>query len=346
MLCFNVALLYFFVLFKPATPVEITNTYYGGIQTGSPFNITWDDASGPVTILLREGNTTIPSQAEAKAIWVDLTGTYFTWYPGPILGTGLYRFQLDDAAVEPVYSPLFELTYIPGVYTTSSTTSATPTPTSQPSTAISSNATPTSASTTAANTPTTSAAQTGTSTKAAPKTAVKVGVIIALLFLIALTTFGVISLIRKRAARKKRASQASAAPSTGDGILPKDPDLEHGHGGPAEMSGALDSAISISNGVSSPTTISSSRRPSTRPTTGSDLGMEGLAEEHEMEPVEIGSSEQGPVEIGSSGYGKEMSAQEKGKAVEMEANQRVRFEERKGRRRGVRLLVGRMNIWF
>jgi hypothetical protein len=69
MLCFNVALLYFFVLFKPATPVEITNTYYGGIQTGSPFNITWDDASGPVTILLREGNTTIPSQAEAKAIW-------------------------------------------------------------------------------------------------------------------------------------------------------------------------------------------------------------------------------------------------------------------------------------
>jgi len=69
MLCFNVALLYFFVLFKPATAVQITNTEYNGIQTGSPFNVTWTDAAGPVTILLREGNTTDPSKAEAKAIW-------------------------------------------------------------------------------------------------------------------------------------------------------------------------------------------------------------------------------------------------------------------------------------
>jgi len=131
----------------------------------------------------------------------------------------------------------------------------------------------------------------------------------------------------------------------GDGIIPKETDVEHGHGGNAQMSGALDSATNISNCVSSPT-VSTSRGGSTRPTTGSDLGMEGVAEEMEMEPVEIGSSEQGPIEIGSSGYGKIMSAQEKGKAVEMEANQRIKFEERKRRRRGVRLMVGRRKILF
>jgi hypothetical protein len=69
MLCFNVALLYFFVLFKPATAVEITNTNFNGIQTGSPFTITWSGNAGPVTILLRMGNNTDPSKDIAKAIW-------------------------------------------------------------------------------------------------------------------------------------------------------------------------------------------------------------------------------------------------------------------------------------
>lgn len=105
------------------------------------------------------------------------------------------------------------------------------------------------------------------------------------------------------------------------------------------MSGALDSAISISAGVSSPTTGTiGSRRPSTRPGTGSDIEMVEVVEEPEPEPE--------PVEIGSSGYGKEMSRQEKDKAVELEANRRVKFEERKRRRRGVRLMIGRMKILF
>jgi hypothetical protein len=72
MLCFNVALLYFFVLFKPATAVQITNTEFNGIQTGSPFTITWTDNSGPVTILLRMGNSTDLTKLDAKAIWGGL----------------------------------------------------------------------------------------------------------------------------------------------------------------------------------------------------------------------------------------------------------------------------------
>lgn len=69
MLRFNVALLYFFVAFKPATAVTITNTDYSGIQTGSPFTITWTNASALVTILLKMGNSTNVNDLKAMAIW-------------------------------------------------------------------------------------------------------------------------------------------------------------------------------------------------------------------------------------------------------------------------------------
>jgi hypothetical protein len=122
------------------------------------------------------------------------------------------------------------------------------------------------------------------------------------------------------------------------------------------MSGALDSAISISNGVCSPTTDISSRRPSTRPSTGPTIEEEVEMVVVQQEPVEIGSSGYGreltprekeqAIEIGSSGYGKQMSGQEKEKAVEVEAHQNIPFEERKRRRRGIRLMIERTKIWF
>jgi hypothetical protein len=114
------------------------------------------------------------------------------------------------------------------------------------------------------------------------------------------------------------------------------------------MSGALDSAISISNahGAGTNSAAISSRRPSTRPPTSeaslnsnfrtldSDIASDEIAE-LEGEGLEL----QERVEIGSSGYGKQMSGMEKRLAVEMEAQQRVKFEERKRRRRGVKLMV-------
>jgi hypothetical protein len=69
MLRFDVALLYFFIAFKPATAVTITNTDYSGIQTGSPFTITWTDASTLVTILLKTGNSTNVNDLKVAAIW-------------------------------------------------------------------------------------------------------------------------------------------------------------------------------------------------------------------------------------------------------------------------------------
>ncbi len=72
MLCFNAALLYFFVLFKRATAVQITNSNYDGIQTGKPFTVTWTDASGPVTMLLRMGNSTDLSKLTAMSVWGTL----------------------------------------------------------------------------------------------------------------------------------------------------------------------------------------------------------------------------------------------------------------------------------
>jgi hypothetical protein len=39
-----------------------------------------------------------------------------------------------------------------------------------------------------------------------------------------------------------------------------------------------------------------------------------------------------------------MSGLEKGSAIELEANQRIKFEERKRWRKGVRLMIGRRKI--
>jgi hypothetical protein len=69
MLCFNVALLYFFVVFKPAAAVEFTNTDFDGIETGKNYTVTWADNSGPVTLVLRMGNDTDLSKLTAMAIW-------------------------------------------------------------------------------------------------------------------------------------------------------------------------------------------------------------------------------------------------------------------------------------
>lgn len=58
MLCFNIVLVYFVVLFRPAHAVTITTTDYSGIQTGTPFTLTWTDASGLVTVILQKVNIT------------------------------------------------------------------------------------------------------------------------------------------------------------------------------------------------------------------------------------------------------------------------------------------------
>ena len=127
------------------------------------------------------------------------------------------------------------------------------------------------------------------------------------------------------------------------------------------MSGALDSAISISNGNTNSNTNThspieygtntvtiSSRRPSTRPPTSEaslNSNFRTLDSSDEIAELEgEGLELQERVEIGSSGYGKQPSQAEREVAVEMEAQQRVKFEERKRRRRGVRLLVGGRKI--
>jgi hypothetical protein len=69
MLCFNVVLLSFVVLFRPANAVTITNTDYSGIQTGTPFTVTWTDASGPVAVILKMGNSTNFDALEAIRMW-------------------------------------------------------------------------------------------------------------------------------------------------------------------------------------------------------------------------------------------------------------------------------------
>jgi len=315
--------------------VKITNTDYSGIETGSPFTITWTNASAPVTILLKMGNSTNVNDLKAVAIWVDLLGTSFDWTPAPMLETGPYRFELADSAVAPDYSPQFMLTHVGGSAVSSSLTTPLPTPTNTflTSTTASSTAQSTSAPPSSTSAPISAASSTATdvtqSTGEASrhrKPAIIAGIVIGLSLLIVLTSYFAICLLRDRCHRKKLPAQSSDKSKPTDGDASKGIDIESGtKGGRVEMSGALDSVSSVAI---------SSRRPSTRPGTGEEIA----------EPEQKQEPESEPVEIGSSGYGKEMSEVEKGKAVELEPNQRVRFEERKRRRRGVKLAVGRLRI--
>lgn len=91
------------------------------IQTGTPFDITWTDASGPVTLLLKNGPTTnlvtvatiackyiqnliaallylLLLRLELTWEWTaGLTGTSYVWSPSTSLATGEYVLEIEDS---------------------------------------------------------------------------------------------------------------------------------------------------------------------------------------------------------------------------------------------------------
>ena len=73
---FNVALLYFVVLFKPALAVRITNADFDGIQTGVPFTVTWADNDAPVSMLLRYGNSSNVNFLKIIKLWSTSESTW------------------------------------------------------------------------------------------------------------------------------------------------------------------------------------------------------------------------------------------------------------------------------
>ncbi|OLN88796.1 hypothetical protein CCHL11_01990 [Colletotrichum chlorophyti] len=90
-----------------AQAVELTNSNYD-IQAGQPFEITWTNAQGPVTLTLKNGPET--NLQDVSVITSGASGNSFTWTPSASLPTDQYAIQITDGSGTPNYSPQFTLT--------------------------------------------------------------------------------------------------------------------------------------------------------------------------------------------------------------------------------------------
>ncbi|KAI2619357.1 Ser-Thr-rich glycosyl-phosphatidyl-inositol-anchored membrane family-domain-containing protein [Hypomontagnella submonticulosa] len=133
--------------------VIITNSNFDNIQVGKPFEITWSEATGPVTLTLKDGpkdNLETVSQLISGA-----TGESYSWTPASSLPSGTYAIEINDGT-DVNYSQQFEVTG-----GSSSSTSASSTGSRTSSTTITST---TSSETTSSTSSTTSSTSQSTST--------------------------------------------------------------------------------------------------------------------------------------------------------------------------------------
>ncbi|KAI1075820.1 hypothetical protein F5B20DRAFT_584985 [Whalleya microplaca] len=77
-----------------ANAVIITNSNFDGIEAGQPFEITWDEATGPVTLTLKSGAAN--NLNTVAQITTGATGSSFTWTPATSLASGQYAFEISD----------------------------------------------------------------------------------------------------------------------------------------------------------------------------------------------------------------------------------------------------------
>jgi len=99
----------------------LTNPDYSGITAGVPFTITWSGASGPVTIILKNGPA---GNLKTVAVLTDgETDGSFTWTPSKSLPDGTYAFEIKDSSGIN-YSPQFELSGGAASSATSATSSS------------------------------------------------------------------------------------------------------------------------------------------------------------------------------------------------------------------------------
>ncbi|KAI1203908.1 Ser-Thr-rich glycosyl-phosphatidyl-inositol-anchored membrane family-domain-containing protein [Nemania serpens] len=136
--------------------VHLTNSNFDGIEAGSTFKITWDDAEGPVTLTLKNG----PSDdlKDVETITANASGKSFVWPVDPALTTGNYAIEITDGT-DVNYSKAFS---VEGT-APSSSSSATPSSTSS-STSSTSSSSSSSSSTESSSTKTSSSATSSSST--------------------------------------------------------------------------------------------------------------------------------------------------------------------------------------
>ncbi|KAH8591984.1 hypothetical protein B0O99DRAFT_718113 [Bisporella sp. PMI_857] len=150
--------------------INITNTVVSGITAGTPYTITWGDATGPVTITLKHGLDA--NNLEDYEVLVT-GGTFpsgsYTWTPPATLPSDNYAFRIQDGTDVDNYSAMFQFFGADSSSTSSSGTvsrTSTSSATSSPSTSATDSTTTPTATPTSSNSTTTSrtSSRTGTST--------------------------------------------------------------------------------------------------------------------------------------------------------------------------------------
>ncbi|KAI1176662.1 Ser-Thr-rich glycosyl-phosphatidyl-inositol-anchored membrane family-domain-containing protein [Nemania sp. FL0916] len=99
--------------------VHLTNSNFDGIESGSTFEITWDDAQGPVTLKLKDGSE--DNLQDVETITTGASGDSYSWSVDS-LPTGEYAIEISDGS-DVNYSKMFT---IEGTADSSSSSSATP----------------------------------------------------------------------------------------------------------------------------------------------------------------------------------------------------------------------------
>ncbi|RYP76148.1 hypothetical protein DL771_001972 [Monosporascus sp. 5C6A] len=86
--------------------VILTNSDFSDITAGEPFTITWSDATGPVTLTLKDGPA--DDLSTVSVITSGQTGESFTWTPSESLPSGTYALEISDGS-DINYSSQFEV---------------------------------------------------------------------------------------------------------------------------------------------------------------------------------------------------------------------------------------------
>ncbi|KAI1412589.1 Ser-Thr-rich glycosyl-phosphatidyl-inositol-anchored membrane family-domain-containing protein [Hypoxylon sp. FL1857] len=141
----------------PAWAISITNSNFEGIQTGKPFEITWADAAGPVTLTLKNGPSS--NLQTVGEITSGQTGQSYTWVPSTSLSSGTYALEISDGT-DVNYSQQFE---VAGGSSSSTSASSTVSSTLSTSTVSSTSASTTITSTSSASSTSSSASQSSSS---------------------------------------------------------------------------------------------------------------------------------------------------------------------------------------
>ncbi|KUJ11202.1 uncharacterized protein LY89DRAFT_700450 [Mollisia scopiformis] len=146
-----------------AAQFTMTASQFVSVKTGTPFDLTWSNATGAVTLLLKNGAANNLQTVETIAS--GLTGTSYSWTPEATLPSGSYAFEIDDST-GPNYSIQFTLAGAASSSSSaSSTSSGSSTSSSTGSSSTGSTTTTSSSSSATAKSNSTSSTTSGSSTK-------------------------------------------------------------------------------------------------------------------------------------------------------------------------------------